>query len=118
MLFLKKTRDYLAILAIFPIRREKLPLMLQKYQEIIHGIHVICMLISLITFSLSMACMIAFEAKAFVEYTAAAFHCTVSFLDFATFVMLLWIRPKLLVLMKHSEGLIRESKIDFFSYEI
>lgn len=114
MVFLKTTRVHLVILGILLMSKGSLPEILKNHQNIIHGIHAILMLISLTTYTLSMG-LILFRVNTFVEYAAAGFYCIVSCLHLISFVILVWIRPKLLTLMKDSEDVIQESKIYFFN---
>lgn len=114
MQFLKTTRKQLALLGILPIPKNCLPLSLQNYQNIIYKIHVTFMLFWLTTYTISVGCLVLFEANTFVEFGAAAFYCSVSLMHLISFLIFVKIKSNVLILMDDLEDIIRKSKIDLF----
>lgn len=112
MSILASTRKLLTIVGITPMAIENLPWNLQNKngQMAINTIHVAIMIISFVTYNLSILVFLLFEATNFTQFSEAILFYLVSYLHLSFYSISIWKRSEIISLMNDIERIIQKSE--------
>lgn len=112
MSILASTRKLLTIVGITPMAIENLPWNLQNKngQMAINTIHVAIIIISFLTYNLSILVFLLFEATNFTQFSEAILFYLVSYLHLSFYSISIWKRSEIISLMNDIERTIQKSE--------